>query len=111
MSSWYCSAVSNSDWSAPSESSTFTIHPFPYGSVFTNSGSPSNSSLNSITLPETGKYKSETVFTASTLPNTSPAFKSSSTVSTSTKTMSPYSLCAKSVIPTVATFPSSLTHS
>ena len=45
-----------------------------------------------ITLPETGKYKSETVFTASTLPNTPPAFKSSSTVSTSTKTMSPNSL-------------------
>ena len=80
MSSWYCSAVSKFDWSAPSESSTFTIHPFPYGSVFTNSGSPSNSfiKLYYFTL-KLVNINLKTVFTASTLLNTSPAFKSSST--------------------------------
>ena len=62
----------------------FIIHPLEYGSELTSSGASSKESLNSIISPETGKNKSETVLTASTVPKTSSASNVSPTVSTST---------------------------
>ena len=76
----------SSNWlrSSGLETFIFIIQPFEYGSAFTSSGVSSKSSLNSIISPETGKNKSDTVFTASTVPKTSSASKVSPIVSTST---------------------------
>ncbi len=54
---------------------------------------------------------SETALTDSTTPNDSPLLNCCPTLGTSTKVTSPSSLCANSVIPTVATSPSILIHS
>ena len=53
-----------------SDNLIFIIHPELYGSSFTISGLDSNSELNSIISPLNGINKSETVFTASTVPKT-----------------------------------------
>ena len=107
----YCSADNKpSNWLS-SVTSILTIQAFSYGDSLTNSGLSSNSSFDSKTLPEIGAYNSDTVLTDSTLPKVSPSLISSSTSGNSTKTISPNSFCAYSVIPIVAVLPSILTHS
>ena len=67
--------------------------------VASGTGSSSNFLLNDKTSPFIGINKSETVLTASIDPKTSSFSRSSPSVSTSTKTISPSSPCANSVIP------------
>jgi hypothetical protein len=95
--------------SAGSLTVILTIHPSPYGSEFTNSGWFANAAFISVTVPVTGRNKSLTVFTASTVPKTAPA--SSGLPMVSIYTISPSSPCAKSVMPIVAILPSRLIHS
>src|SRR5699024_11613890 len=107
----YSSADNKFSNCSSSEGSITTIQAFSYGDSFTNSGLSSNSSFTSTTSPLIGAYNSETVFTDSTLPNGSSTSIVSPTSGNSTKTISPNSDCAKSVIPILTSLPSLRTHS
>jgi len=63
------------------------------------------------TSPETGENSSETAFTDSIVPKTSPCFTCRPISGSSTKTTSPSWRCAKSVMPTDASPPSKRIHS
>src|SRR5690606_2316598 len=93
----YSSADINPDSSSASFTVTLMIQPSPNGSLFTSSGASSSFGFISSTSPPIGINRSDTVFTASMLPKTSPCSRVSPCVVTSTKTISPSSSCAKSV--------------
>src|SRR5690625_4199507 len=107
----YSLSDNNSSSSASSEGSTTIIQAFSYGESLTYSGLSSKSSLTSTTVPLIGAYNSETVLTDSTLPNGSSTSIVSPTSGKSTKTISPNSDWAKSVIPILTSLPSLRTHS
>ena len=65
----------SADRSASPASRSFTIHPSPYGSLFTSAGSPSSRGFTSTISPATGMYSSLTALTASIVPNVSCAPK------------------------------------
>src|SRR5215218_11009200 len=96
---------------ASSEVLSLTIQPSPYGSSLIFSGASSSEELTSTTSPPTGVYRSETALTLSTVPKESPDPMVSPTSGNSTKTTSPSSSWAWSVMP-IVTVPSSVrTHS
>src|SRR5687768_18387655 len=68
----YASAVISSSSSALSFASTSIIQPLPYGSALTSSGESLSEALTAMTRPETGAYRSLTLFTLSTVPNRCP---------------------------------------
>ena len=76
-----------------------------------SSGSLSSLSLIPIIEPEMGIYKSASVLRASIVPKISFWLKISFKFGNSIKTISPNSPCAKSVMPTYATSPSTFNHS
>src|SRR5699024_745655 len=100
--------LSNCD---PSDTSMTTIQAPSYGDSLTSSGLSSSSSFTSTTVPLKGASSSETVLTDSTLPNDSPLVISSPSAGSSTKTMSPSSDCANSVMPSLTLPSSCFTHS
>src|SRR5690625_2750288 len=107
----YSLSDNKSSSSASSDGSTTIIQACSYGDSFTYSGLSSKSSFISTTVPLIGAYSSDTVFTDSTLPNGSSISIVSPTSGSSTKTTSPSSDCANSVIPMRKSLPSSRTHS
>ncbi|OLT09557.1 hypothetical protein BJF77_10255 [Kocuria sp. CNJ-770] len=81
--------------------------------MFTAAGSSSSRSLTAVTSPETGAKMSLTDLVDSISPTAAPTSTASPTSGSWTKTTSPSSLCAWSVMPmrTTPSAPGSATHS
>src|ERR1044072_5113107 len=107
----YSAAVSRLSTSPAFDIFIRIIQPVPYGSVLTVSGSSASDSFIDAMVPATGVKTSETAFTDSTEPNASFAANSSPAFGNSTYTTSPNEFWAYSVMPMMASLPSTLTHS
>ena len=96
----YSSLATNASYSSAERSSSvpdtsFTlINHASYGALLIVSGASRSSSLISSTSPVTGEYTSDTAFTDSTSPNTSPASTLSPASGRFTNTRSPSADCA-----------------
>src|SRR4029077_5693725 len=94
-----------------SSSRSLKNQPAPCGSALTTAGSSTMAWFTSTTSPASGAKTSEAAFTDSTTAAPSPFASVTPTSGNWTKTMSPSSVVACSVIPTVEMSPSSLSHS
>src|SRR6185503_9470420 len=90
----YSAAVSRLSASPGFDILILIIHPVPYGSELTFSGSSASDSLISTTSPATGVNTSETALTDSTDPNDSLVSNLSPGFGSSTYTTSPSESCA-----------------
>src|SRR5258705_2945719 len=107
----YASALRSDSISAGFATRIRIIHPFSYGDWLISAGFSFNSVLTATTSPDTGAKRSLTVLTASIVPKIFIWVTRAPTCGSSTNTTSPSSPCAKSVMPTSASWPLARTHS